>query len=514
LEQQTIQAGINAAADGDTVLVADGIYTGNGNRDIQFYGKSIKLISENGPEYTIIDCQATAEDPHRGVYFQYYETPETMIKGFTVKHAVMFDGGGICCFHSSPTIKNCVLTGNSWVGIRCFANSSPILDSVIFTENSIQGMFVGGSSPTLIGCEFSGNQGGMYCYDSDPITLNGCKFIGNDGNNGGGIFAYHNVNLLLTDCLFEYNVATLGGAICMDPDNCSLNMTRCTFSRNYAGGGAAIRALDCDLDATDCIFSMNGNNTQVYIVYVDMADSPVPFTRCVFYGNRGICAMFSDQSPPIIDSCLFIANRSWVTVMDIIQESPPVITNCTFSNNNVEPYYGSGSTISCSQSPPTLTNCIISFTSNVQAIESWELPTLTCCNLYGNEGGDWTGNIADQLGVNGNISLDPLYCSTDSANYHLLETSPCAPENNECGVLIGALDTGCDQYLCGDADGSEGVDIDDAVYLIYYIFVSGSAPDPPEAGDSDCSGDIDIDDVVYLIAFIFSNGPEPCADCQ
>jgi hypothetical protein len=68
-------------------------------------------------------------------------------------------------------------------------------------------------------------------------------------------------------------------------------------------------------------------------------------------------------------------------------------------------------------------------------------------------------------------------------------------------------------YLCGDADGSEDIDIDDVVYLLAYIFADGPAPDPLEAGDTDCSGAIDIDDAVYLIAYIFIDGPEPCSDC-
>jgi hypothetical protein len=68
-------------------------------------------------------------------------------------------------------------------------------------------------------------------------------------------------------------------------------------------------------------------------------------------------------------------------------------------------------------------------------------------------------------------------------------------------------------YICGDADDSGGIDIDDAVYLIAYIFSGGPAPDPVQAGDVDCSGGIDIDDVVYLIAYIFASGPVPCADC-
>jgi len=64
--------------------------------------------------------------------------------------------------------------------------------------------------------------------------------------------------------------------------------------------------------------------------------------------------------------------------------------------------------------------------------------------------------------------------------------------------------------ICGDADGSSLVDIDDAVYLINYIFGGGPPPDPLEIGDVDCSGSIDIDDVVYLINYIFAGGSAPC----
>jgi hypothetical protein len=65
-------------------------------------------------------------------------------------------------------------------------------------------------------------------------------------------------------------------------------------------------------------------------------------------------------------------------------------------------------------------------------------------------------------------------------------------------------------YICGDADDSESVDIDDVVFLISYIFAGGPAPDPLEAGDSDCSGGVDIDDAVCLINYIFAGGNDPC----
>jgi hypothetical protein len=65
-------------------------------------------------------------------------------------------------------------------------------------------------------------------------------------------------------------------------------------------------------------------------------------------------------------------------------------------------------------------------------------------------------------------------------------------------------------YICGDCDVSGGVDIDDVVYLISYIFSGGPPPNPLSVGDADCSGGVDIDDVVSLIAYIFSGGNAPC----
>jgi hypothetical protein len=67
------------------------------------------------------------------------------------------------------------------------------------------------------------------------------------------------------------------------------------------------------------------------------------------------------------------------------------------------------------------------------------------------------------------------------------------------------------EYARGDADGSGGVDIDDVVYMINYIFGGGDEPACGGlSGDVDCSDNIDIDDVVYLIEYIFGGGPAPC----
>jgi hypothetical protein len=69
--------------------------------------------------------------------------------------------------------------------------------------------------------------------------------------------------------------------------------------------------------------------------------------------------------------------------------------------------------------------------------------TLSCCDLYGNEGGNGVGSISRQYGINGNISADPLFCNAGSEDFTLHANSPCAPDSNpDCG-LIGAWPVNC-----------------------------------------------------------------------
>jgi len=88
------------------------------------------------------------------------------------------------------------------------------------------------------------------------------------------------------------------------------------------------------------------------------------------------------------------------------------------------------------------------------------------------------------------------------------------PSTVEAAVdAVSIIDYECISFICGDADGSSEIDIDDVVYAIDYIFGGGPAPIPLDAADVDCSGNVDIDDVVYLIAYIFTAGPIPCNGC-
>ena len=119
-QYETIQAAIDDCDDGDVVMLAPGTYTGDGNRDIDFHGKAITVRSTdpNNPDIvatTIIDCNGTHEHPHRGFYFHSREDASSIVDGLIIANGYQSDepGGAIYCMAGSPTIRNCVITGNS-----------------------------------------------------------------------------------------------------------------------------------------------------------------------------------------------------------------------------------------------------------------------------------------------------------------------------------------------------------------------------------------------------------------
>lgn len=65
-------------------------------------------------------------------------------------------------------------------------------------------------------------------------------------------------------------------------------------------------------------------------------------------------------------------------------------------------------------------------------------------------------------------------------------------------------------YVCGDANGDARLNVGDPVYLIDYIFKSGSAPNPSNSGDANCDAKVNVGDAVYLINYIFKGGSAPC----
>jgi len=203
----TIQSAIDAAQDGDTVLVRDGIYTGDGNRDINLDRKAIIIRSENGPENCVIDVNAVKWDFHYGFHINACEDMNTVVKGFTIINGYQTrNGGGGGAFQivdSNCLITDCWLFNNTGVhgGAIRFTRSNAVVTncffadnfawkgSAIYSDNSLKyhpGPRNGG--PDILNCLFVDNrtrmqgflqEGTIAIYNSDTVIMN-CTLLDNN----------------------------------------------------------------------------------------------------------------------------------------------------------------------------------------------------------------------------------------------------------------------------------------------------------------------------------------------
>jgi len=261
--KKTIQAGINATFDGDKIIVLDGIYTGDGNRDIDYRGRAITLKSQNGPKKCIIDCQAGSENVHRGLYFHWGEDANSILEGVMITNGVAFNGGGIYCEDSSPTITKCIIVNNysRW--------------------RDGGGIFCDHSSPRIMGCLISDNRadddgGGVFCDGHSNVTVSNCMIIGNKASrDGGGLEFWYYSKPNVTNCVIAGNEAGRhGGGIDCFIDS-PPTLTNCTIVGNEGGG-----LHDCYGPITNCIIWNNSPH--------DLSGSSVPTYSCYSGASIGM----------------------------------------------------------------------------------------------------------------------------------------------------------------------------------------------------------------------------------
>jgi hypothetical protein len=262
----TIQAGLDAAAPGDTILVAPGTYTGGENRNLTFGGKELLLraMSEGGA--VVIDCEISG----RGFDFSNGEGPGTVADGFDIVNGFRSEGGGITCIGSSPTVRNCRISSceaHAGGGVNIVDSSFPVFEDCVITNCWSE--YLGG--------------GLRVAYDSSP-ELTRVIFFGNESYYGGGMISGTGCDPTLTDCVFDDNTAEMGAGILFDGGAAELEST--LFLRNHAtelGGG----------------------------VSTDVGASPT-FSHCTFFGNTadhagGGC---DNGTPAVFQNCTFVRNAA------------------------------------------------------------------------------------------------------------------------------------------------------------------------------------------------------------
>jgi len=287
VEYPTIQAGIDAAQPGDTVIVAEGTYTGAGNKNLDFHGKAITVRSTdpNDPcvvAGTVIDCEFNS----RGFSFHSSEGPNSIVSGLTIRNGyVHAKGGGIICSYSSPTINNCIIRGNHAYADTRYVDSYP--------------------------------GGGI--YSSGTPVIKGCTIEDNSGRDGGGIFCVGNT--IISNCIIKNNVAE---GYWLSPDGVEW--------WPMGGFGGGIYCTGSGTIIRNCVISGN-----------DAAPGDIYFGN---YHDGGGGGIYSNGSNTIIN-CLLYGNKGggWNTVGSggggmLFKGTVSTVENCTIADNLA--YRGTG----------------------------------------------------------------------------------------------------------------------------------------------------------------------------
>jgi hypothetical protein len=237
--------------------------------------------------------------------------------------------------------------------------------------------------------------GAFTAHMSSPIVRN-CVFIGNAADQGGAVWCGGHGGPTFENCLFVGNAARYGGAIFLINTPYTVTISACVIQGNDATSGGALYGYNVPLVMERCVISRNKASSE---------GGAIALARC--YPSR--------------------------------------VSRSTLYQN--EAMTGGGIAL-LSTTNLTVENTIIAWSENGGAVSVPAPATMTfgCSDLFSNWGGDWTGPVAGELGVNGNISADPLFCNRLSLDLTLHADSPCAPgrhpDGADCGQ-IGASTVGC-----------------------------------------------------------------------
>ncbi|GJM43955.1 MAG: hypothetical protein DHS20C21_07970 [Gemmatimonadota bacterium] len=378
----TIQAAIDVAASGDTVLVGPGTWTSETrsvvhctnlvtSTSVMFLKPGITVIGTAGPETTILDGGSASGRSVNTLIMESVEGDPVRVMGFTITG----QGNGLAwgCSGTRLELVGCHVVGNGDLAIVGFDARISLMGCVVSSNGSLQQgsslqavlLRIGGRFEAT-GTRFEGNpHGAISAQRLSAVEVNDCEFV---DHSGGGAVNVSGGFVTIRNSLFLRNrkaVPGLSGAAVSISQGIDATIEFCTFAycSMLTGHGGAI---DIAPDATATI----GNNT---------------FYRCSASG---------------IGSAVMVSGTATV-----------------FGNLAVE--------------------CEDAFAAPVGNID----PFGSGCNLFWGNAENYS--FWPEEATVTDVVADPEFCAPDLLDFTVRDSSPAAAANSGACGQIGAHGVGC-----------------------------------------------------------------------
>jgi len=514
----TIQAAIDASANGDTLIVRPATYVEN----IDFAGKEILLQSEQGAAVTVIDGNKAGSV----VTFDSGEGAGSVLDGFTLTNGIgstgpwgFLCGGGVYC-SSSPTITNNRITANTAErggGIYSDSGSPDITNNTI-SDNTVwnYGGGIGcfsGSTATISNNFVSGNftrqhGGGIGSFSgSFPTITNNVIWNNTAEQSCGGIGILSNSNTVVDNNVIVHNEAYWGsGGIGCYESPATISNNR--ISENTAGDGTG-GGIGCSSSAATITNNRISKNSAdkgagidcAYSVFTLIVNNTVVENNANIFGGGIHCYDFS-YYPPTVANNIVSGNTSNFRGGGICcVGSFPTLVNNTVSGNTAT---DGGGGISCDGSSPTVTNTILWANSAPTGKEIWISdfidPSDVTIGSSDVEGGLASCYVESGCTLNwdpGMIDDDPMFVDA-ARDLHLTWNSPCRDMGDNSVVsgpldfegdpriTLGTVDMGADEfhyhlYHMGDVIPGGSIDLRIVGYpnAAVKLYLGSGLADPP-----------------------------------
>ncbi len=281
----TLGAALDAAAHGDEVVLADGVWTGEGNLELELKRKALTIRSENGPRHCVIDGGGEAD----WLRIDGHGTDGSVIEGLTIRGT---GRSGLVLASTRSEIRNCVFTKSEAPAVVFFDVRGLVTDSTfegvteVDRESTDHGAIYGVDVDlTIRSCRFISNlTEGATLYGRQALVED-CTFQGNQTNRSGAGLALRVEAVAVRRCEFVENAGSDGAAIFLERSSArTAQIEHCSFSGNRSSGLPYPYTVVVEADETllaDCDFS--GNNGYGMVVRGDELHA----ARCTFTGNTG-----------------------------------------------------------------------------------------------------------------------------------------------------------------------------------------------------------------------------------